>query len=353
MSSDSSVTDVFVAHRARILAILAPRDNQTSDGSSTCGEQTQQNAGGQSAAPQDDLPAETDGHDYADGGVVVTSFSSAGFLQFASADDLDEDHDADPDDDSSDDNGIDDDDSDDAPGPLQLNRWATVRQKLSKVNWKSTKVRIGGLAATVAIVGLVVVVFKHEPPGPAPLMISAAPASTTTPPTTPLVDGPIKIASSTAKCPGSGEDSSNAFDGQLDTAWVCKTSYGPGQKLVINLGEPYVISRLTIVPGFNKFGTNGDQWTQYQTVTRIRWLFGAFDPNKPCNLDNNCLETNTDNRRESVPVFVTPNKTASVITMVVLKTTPPPNSGDLLNDHTGQADSFAVSEIQVIGHRPQ
>jgi hypothetical protein len=221
------------------------------------------------------------------------------------------------------------------------------------VDWKSTKVLAGGLVALLAVVVLLIVLLKPGPAAPAQLTITAAPtAPKATPPTATVHDATIKIASSTGKCPGSADDSSNAFDGQMDTAWVCKAPYGPGQKLTIYLGQPYVISKLTIVPGFNKFGSNVDEWNKHQTVTKVRWLFGAYDSNKPCNLDNNCLETNTDNRRDTVPVPVNPNKTTSVITMVVLKTTQPPNTSGPLADPSNKVDSFAVSEIQVIGHRP-
>lgn len=309
--------DVFVARRAEILSAITP------------------------VVPPDPEPQPADHtDDFDDAGPEPDS--SAGFLQFPSAEDLDED----------------DEDADQVPAPPRSDLASTPQprtallHKLRTVDWKSTRVLAGTLGAVLLVVVLLIVLFKPDAPGPAPLTISAAPSSPPPPPTAPVHDAPIKVASTSGRCPGSSDESANAVDGQMDTAWVCKDPYGPGQKLTIHLGDSYVISELTIVPGFNKFSSTGDEWSKYQTVTKVRWMFGPVDAGKPCNLDNNCLETNTDNKREPVKVPVRPNKTTSVITMVVLKTTAPPSTGAVITDPSAKVDSFAISEIQVIGHLP-
>jgi hypothetical protein len=334
----SSVADVFLARHAEILSAIAPVANQ----GAAVSEPTPATP---PAASEDH--GEDQSEDYSEG-----LDSSAGFLQFPSEEDLEDDPDATGATDTADDEDGEDGD-DDLLGLTSLPRSRSTLQKLRTVDWKSTKVLAGGLCTLVAVVVLVIVLFKPSPAAPAQLTISAAPPPKPSPTAAPVHDAPIKIASSTGKCPGSSDDSSNAFDGQMDTAWKCKDPYGPGQKLTMYLGEPNVISELTIVPGFNKFSSSGDEWTNYQTVTKVRWLFGTFDPNKPCSLDNNCLETNTDNKRDTVSIPVKPNKTTSVITMVILKTTSPPSTSGPLTDPSNKVDSFAVSEVQVIGHRPE
>lgn len=319
--------DVFVARRAEIRSAITPLAVPDAAESST------------SAADPgaDQLDDADDNYD-----------TSAGFLQFPSEDD--------PDDDFGD--GADD-DHDAEPrtpaGPAtQPGPRARLLHKLQSLDWKSTKVLAGALGAVLLVVVLLIVVFKPDAPGPAPLTISAAPTMTPPPAPPPVRDVPIKVASSSGKCPGAADESANAFDGQMDTAWRCKDNFGPGQKLIMHLGDSYVVSKVTIVPGFNKFSSAGDEWSKYQTVTRVRWMFGPVDAGKPCNLDNNCMEVNTDNKRDTVPFPVIPNKTTSVITMVVLKTTAPPNSSGtpLITDPSARVDSFAVSEIQVFGHLP-
>ncbi|MCC9185569.1 discoidin domain-containing protein [Mycolicibacterium mageritense] len=297
-------TDVFVARRKQILATIAPVD-----------------AGVAEPAPpampvHEDPPAEPTEHkhDPLDDDGYPAEASSAGFLQFPSGDDLDDD----PTDD-----GLDDDDDDDAPRPTQP---TTARRRLPRrlrdIDWKSPKVLISALAAVV-LVAVLVIAFKPSPAPAPPLTISSAPPPTAAGPPPAPVDVPIKIESATSKCPAGSSEEANAFDGQTDTAWTCKMPYGPGQILTINLGDVYVISKVSLVPGFNKISTSGDEWNKYQTVTKVRWLFGEYSPAKPCALDNNCLEQSTDNTRDVVSVPVVPSKKVSTIKLVILKTTPP------------------------------
>lgn len=323
-------TDVFVRRRKQILATMAPVD-----------------AGAAEPVPPPAAPVEEDPsaasphHDPLDDGYPAEA-SSAGFLQFPSGDDLDDDDLAD--------DGLDDDDGR-APRrtPPTTARTRRLPQGLRDIDWKSPKVLTGALAAVV-LVAVLVIVFKPSPVPAPPLTISSAPPPTAPAPAPTPVDGPIKIESASSKCPAGSSEAANAFDGQTDTAWTCKMPYGPGQILTIALGDVYVISKVSLVPGFNKISASGDEWNKYQTVTKVRWLFGEYSPSKPCTLDNNCLEQSTDNTRDVVSVPVVPNKKASTVKLVILKTTPPPAESGLLVDPSAATDSFAVSEIQIIGH---
>lgn len=323
-------TDVFVARRKQILATIAPVGAGLAEPPAPPAMPV---AHGAPAEPTHDDPLDDDGY--------PAQASSAGFLQFPSGDDDDDDLAADD---------LDDDDDGRATRPPQpTTARHPLSQRLHDIDWKSPKVLIGALAAAV-LIAVLVIVFKPSPAPAPPLTISSAPPPTAAAPPPAPVDGPIKIESATSKCPAGSSEEANAFDGQTDTAWTCKMPYGPGQILTINLGDVYVISKVSLVPGFNKISTSGDEWNKYQTVTKVRWLFGEYSPSKPCALDNNCLEQNTDNTRDVVSIPVLPNKKVSTIKLVILKTTPPPSDSGLLVDPNAATDSFAVSEIQIIGH---
>lgn len=326
VTGDSPQFDAFLARRKQILSTLAPSAVDVS------GDTEHAPSLPPEPSPADE-PLEDDGFD-----------SSAGYLQFPSDEDLEDDLAADEDNDE-------DDLEEEQPARREPRRAASLLQRVRHLDWKSPKVLISGMAIVVAIMVLVIV-FKPRPDPTPPLVINAAP-QTTPPAAAPPkpADAPIKIEKAEARCPRGGQDANNAFDGHMETAWVCKMPYGPGQRLVIHLGKTYVVVKLTIVPGFNKFSADGDEWTKYHTVTKVRWLFGPYDQTKPCTLDNNCMDTNTSNTRDVVPVPVVPSKTTDTITMLVLQTTPPPSAGGILTgDPSSQDDSFAVSEIQVIGH---
>ncbi|WP_158240366.1 discoidin domain-containing protein [Mycobacterium hubeiense] len=321
-------TDVFLACRRRILAAVAPGPAAAADGPPE--------------PPHAPVEPDTAFEDAAPDSAEVDDFDDdyaanpAGFLQFPSADDLNDDP-------------LDDDEDDDElqPAPLPT-RDRSLKQRARDIEWRSPKVIIGALSAVV-LFAVLVIVLKPEP-APPTLTINSAPPPTSAPPPPVPVDQPIKIESATSKCPAGSAEETNAFDGQNATAWTCKMTYGPGQILTIDLGDVYVISKVTIIPGFHKVSSSGDEWDKYQTITRVRWLFGDYSPAKPCTLDNNCLEQNTNNTREVVPTAVIPNKKSSTVKLVVLQTTPPPSQSGLLPDPNGGADSFATSEIQIWGH---
>ena len=321
-------TDVFIAHRRRILAASAPAAVQPDAAPAPQGTAPTPPA---DVPPLDDSFGVDDDQDY-------SSDASPGFLQFPSDEDLDDDL-------------ADDDNDNDAPPPAAPSAppKPNLRQRIRDINWKSPKVLIGALAALV-LVAVMIIVFKPGPSAPPPLTISSAPPPAPAPPPAIPVDQPIKVESADARCPAGGSPAINAFDGSNDTAWTCKMAYGPGQILTISLGDVYVISKVTIIPGFNKIGSSGDEWNKYQTITKVRWLFGDYSPAKPCTLDNNCLEQNTNNTRDVVAAAVIPNKKTRTVRMVILKTTPPPSDTPILTDPTAGTDSFATSEIQVWGH---
>lgn len=325
--------DVFLSRRAHILSAIAPPPVPASAPPTPSFAAPHQEPEAAGFSPDAHLFGDPD-DDAADAPEPSPqpAIPSAGFLQFAAdEDDVDEpDHDVDapaplPD-----------------PGPaLARKRPTSLRDRVASIDWKSPKV-LAGFVAVVVVLGLIVM-FKPDP-APPPLTITSAPTSSAAP-AGPPKDGPITIEYAESKC--DPDTSMNAFNKQSGAAWTCRMPYGPGQVLTIHLGAQHSVSQVGIDPCYNK----DDQVGKYRCVTKVRWIFGPYSANKPCTLEFHCLEQVTDNTRGLVLVPVFPNQVTSTITMVVLKTTAPPNSGGLGADPGTTADTFAVSGIEISGHR--
>lgn len=321
--------DAFLARRAHIMSAIAPpavpastpsfgepvdepESTGVSPGATLFGDHADDGDADEPEPPQPAIP-------------------SAGFLQLA-ADDDDE-----PDDD------------DDAPAPipdpgpaLAQTRPTSLRDRVASIDWKSPKV-LAGFVAVVVVLGLIVL-FKPDP-APPPLTITSAPTSSAAP-VGPPKDGPITIEASESKC--DPDTSMNAFNKRSDVPWKCRMPYGPGQILTIHLGQQYSISQVGCDCSYNK----DEEYGKYRAVTKARFIFGPYNANKPCTLEFHCMEQTFDNAaRGMVPVPVFPNQVTSTITMVILKTAAPPNAGALGADPGTTADTFAVSGIEIVGHR--
>lgn len=163
-------------------------------------------------------------------------------------------------------------------------------------------------------------------------------------------DQPIKVAAASSRCPAGSTNPMQAFDDNLKTAWQCVRTLGiDGQVLQVNLGGSYVVSSISIVPGFNAVSSDQtDQWPRHRTVARVKYTFN--DP------DRTSLTQVTNNLRNEVITRVTPPVLATRVTITILGTTAPtgPAGDDSAagNDAKADTDDFAVSEIHVVGHKP-
>lgn len=329
--------DVFVSRRAHIMSAIAPPPVPASAPPTPSFAAPQQEPESAEFSPDAPLFGDPDDDEDEPEPPPQPAIPSAGFLQFAADED-----DVDDDDDDESDADV------DAPAPLPdpgpalaRTRPTSLRDRVASIDWKSPKV-LAGFVAVVVVLGLIVM-FKPDP-APPPLTITSAPTSSA-PPAGPPKDEPITIEAAESKC--DPDTSMNAFNKRSEVPWKCRMPYGPGQVVTIRLGQQYSISQVGCDCSYNK----DDEWGKYRAVTKVRYFFGSYNANKPCTLEFHCMEQVFDNARGMVTAPVFPNQVTSTITMVILKTAAPPNSGTLGADPGTTADTFAVSGIEIVGHR--
>ena len=106
--------------------------------------------------------------------------------------------------------------------------------------------------------------------------------------------------------------------------------------------RPIVVTELFVVPGFNYVEASGiDRWTQYRHVTRLLWEIGDEEFVQTIN------PVRTGVRREVDDIAT------QQITVTVMQTVSPESGGEVGSSRLGgkkAGDSFAMSQIQIIGH---
>lgn len=190
-------------------------------------------------------------------------------------------------------------------------------------------------------------VTQQPPASPAP----ADPGAST-------ADGPIGIKSAASRCTAGSTDPMQAFDTDVNTAWMCVPAYGvPGTVLRVEFDNWYVVTGVSIVPGWNRVNPDGsDEWLKHKTAATVEYQFN--DP------DETRLTQQTNNLRDEVVTPVQPPVLASAMTItitefgtptgVVADTTSIPGQGGVIasdTPKTGDLKDFAISSISIIGHR--
>jgi len=190
--------------------------------------------------------------------------------------------------------------------------------------------------------------ITESPSAPAPG--GPAPAS--------AADAPIPIKRAESRCTAGSTDPMQAFDNDLGTAWMCVPAYGvPGTVLRVQFENWYVVTGVSIVPGWNRVNPDGtDEWIKHRTAATVEYQFN--DP------DETRLTQVTNNARDEVLTPVQPPVLASAMTVTITEfgtptgavadvTTVPGQGGILASDKpvTGDLKDFAISSISVIGHR--
>lgn len=232
--------------------------------------------------------------------------------------------------------------------------------------------RLGAIAAVVAIVLVVVVLVlpsgkddkssstgAKSPAYTVPTMTQSPPPSPT--PGSPgagAADGPIGIKGAESRCTAGSTDPMQAFDNDVNTAWMCVPAYGvPGTVLRVEFNNWYVVTGVSILPGWNRVNPDGsDEWLKHKTVATVEYQFN--DP------DETRLTQKTNNVRDEVATPVQPPVLASAMTITITEfgtpTGPvadtrniPGQGGVVVSDtpKTGDLKDFAVSSISIIGHR--
>jgi len=165
-------------------------------------------------------------------------------------------------------------------------------------------------------------------------------------------DQPIKPASVSSRCPAGSTDPMAAFGDDATKAWVCVRVYGSdGQILTIHLDHPYMITRLSIIPGFNNTNSDGsDEWVKHRTVSDLKYTLDG----------KTSIEQKTHDVRDEVITQLQTPTLASTIQITILHTTAPTGTD---TTHSGGTDlnvgptasdtnttDFAVSKIAIYGH---
>jgi hypothetical protein len=173
------------------------------------------------------------------------------------------------------------------------------------------------------------------------------------------VDGPIGIKRVDSRCTAGSTDPKQAFDSDLNTAWMCVPAYGvPGTVLRVEFDNWYVVSGVSIVPGWNRVNPDGsDEWIKHKTAAKVEYQFN--DP------EETRLAQQTNSIRDEVFTAVQPPVLASAMTITITEfgtptgavanTTSLPGQGGIIASDvpvTGDLKDFAISSISVLGRRP-
>ncbi len=194
---------------------------------------------------------------------------------------------------------------------------------------------------------------------------------------TAALDTPIPFMA-TATCPAGSTPAQSVAGDDPTRAWVCVRGGTDGQVLTLELGQPMLVTAVSITPGWVGTDANGvDQWPSHRVVSRVQWIFD----NDPTTV---MTQTTGNIRGEAVQPVPGRGVLASTITMIVLQTSRPPldvaptepgaPGGGLLGGvlspvptetfpapRFGAGDTrpepvdstFAVSSIKVLGHTPE
>lgn len=276
--------------------------------------------------------------------------------------------------DSDDPEGTDRDDSQTADNPADKAATDPAPKKFGPL--RSRHLLVAAAFAAVALLGATLVGQSQTHNDPSPVSAAAG-----APPAAPAGARDTVIAPTDVTDPDCGVGSSDphaAFGNDKHAAWVCLSPYnGVGQILTITLPGPFVIHSIRVMPGFNAAAPdNSDMWVKYRTLSQVKWRFDG----------NNAKIQTFDGSRKEQTIAAPANTVATVITMTIRKTDAPKaapttqtaaigppsqgggNSGWLDNILQGKTapgqtpqqnannpepDAFAVSSIQIIGHRAQ
>jgi hypothetical protein len=193
---------------------------------------------------------------------------------------------------------------------------------------KKTAVVLGAgvLVAVVAIVAALTAFGHSDEPAVAdiapsvPARAPTAPSQTAPPPTDPDQSVPFTAS---ANCPAGSTSAQALTDTASDSAWVCvRGAPGgqvDGQVLHIDLGRSYLLTAVSVTPGWVAKTPGGkDEWLAHRVVTRLQYVFNDDD--------RTILTQDTGNTHGPVTTPLAHRVLASRATVVVLQTSRPPAS---------------------------
>ncbi len=258
---------------------------------------------------------------------------------------------------------------------------------------KKTAVALGAglLIAVVAIVAALTGFSHRDEPAVAdtapnvPARATTAPTQSAPPP--PDSDQSVPFTAS-ANCLAGSTSAQALTDTAGDSAWVCVRGVPggqvDGQVLHIDLGRSYLLTAVSVTPGWVAKTPGGkDEWLAHRVVTRLQYIFNDDD--------RTILTQDTGNSHGPVTTPLPHRVLASRVTVVVLQTSrppasPPPTAGAADTAQPGFLDSvlgtagepapsdatqtsaaadpaeqltgdpvdftFAIAEMKFFGHQP-
>ena len=292
---------------------------------------------------------------------VISRADDAGFLHADPDDDTDETR---PDDARSDeaDGAADDGDLEpvdlDAPAEGELEEPTAAFLGAADANAGSKKTALvlgaGLVVAIVAIVGAFVMFSSPDTPASpdtaTPTAAAPAPsaAPTSAPHAAPDQDQAVPFTAS-ANCPPGSTSAQALTDTASDSAWVCvRGAPGgqvDGQVLHIDLGRSYVLSAVSITPGWVAKTPGGkEEWLAHRVVTRLQYIF---------NDDERTIFTqDTGNTHGPVTTPLPKKVLASRVTVIILQTSRPPASPAPTGDAAAPAQPGFLDSVLGQGNGP-
>jgi len=187
------------------------------------------------------------------------------------------------------------------------------------VVWFSGLVAVG---IVISLLGVMLLYGGDKPtgrPGNDPVKQPAAMATTAAP--TPVAaeaagsDRPLPFTAS-ANCPAGSTSAQTLAGADPTNAFVCVRNLIDGQVIQIDLSKTYVITAISITPGWvGKDSSGASQWAQHRVVTRAQYVFN--------DTDRTMIVQDTGNVHGEA-VQPVKHVLASKITMLILQTSRPP-----------------------------
>ena len=210
----------------------------------------------------------------------------------------------------------------------------------------------GLVVAIVAIIAAFIVFSSPDtaatPDNPTPSAAAAASPAPTSAPPPPDQDQAVAFTAS-ANCPAGSTSAQALTDTASDSAWVCvRGAPGgqvDGQVLHIDLGRSYVLSAVSITPGWVAKTPGGkEDWLAHRVVTRLQYLF---------NDDQRTIVTqDTGNTHGPVTTPLPTKVLASRVTVIILQTSRPPASPAPTADPAAPAQPGFLDSVLGQGNGP-
>jgi len=180
------------------------------------------------------------------------------------------------------------------------------------------------LVAIVLIVGSLTVFRRPDPPAPPNPLPPSITAQASTTPALPPGDGDQAVPfTASANCPAGSTPAQALTDTSSDSAWVCVRGASggqvDGQVLHIDLGHSYLLTAVSVTPGWVAKTPGGkDEWLAHRVVTRLQYDFNDDE--------RTILTQDTANTHGQVTTPLAHRVLASRVTVIILQTSRPPAS---------------------------